>query len=203
MFSCSYFLLGGTTYRGRNYSLPFSWSCQSSIQDNRYLPVCSDPLAALPPQTLGKAGVGKFQEMWKIKGLEGTGGGDVLAVPQSLTFHMSQPPGRLVQVGCLFCQFPSIESVNSVTFNSIGSTLQFAFQALKNYGSQSSDQGLGTRVTFTSVPLITGVVASFPGVRDFPVDSLLGELLGHVSVVTSCLSLIYFFLQIPEHSEAK
>lgn len=160
MFSCSYFLLGGTTYRGRNYSLSFSWSCQRSIQDSRCLLVCSDPPAALPPQTLGKAGVGKIQEVWKIKGLEGTDSGDVLAVPQSLIFHMSQLPGRLVQAGCLFCQFLSIESTNSVTFNSIGLTLQFTFQALKNCGSHSSDQGLRTRVTFTSVPLIMEVVAS-------------------------------------------
>lgn len=60
--SLSLFSLGGTTYRVPNYSLPFSWSCQSCTCDNRCLPMSSDPLTGLPTQTLAKLELEKFRK---------------------------------------------------------------------------------------------------------------------------------------------
>lgn len=58
------FLLGGTTYRGPNYLLPSSWSCQSSTRDVRCLPVSLTHWQIFPLRPWAKLELETFRKMW-------------------------------------------------------------------------------------------------------------------------------------------
>lgn len=216
VFPCLY-LLGGTTYRGPNYSLPFSWSCQSSTHDNRCHPVSSDPLTDLSTQTLGKAGAGKIQKMsiqesicsspftmsWDIwtsnKTCERHRRWNGLTFPMSLTFPKSQQPEpSLSQIQCGWLELDSAQpfqhkwdTSSPISILAQSSTLLVGPEEL--WCPILPPRISGPEPLFASVLLIRKAMASTTGYSDFPVDSFLEELLGHATVLTSCLPSLFFF----------